>query len=225
MRKKLSNLRNPKILKRLIAATIVVLAISGYLFYVLKTGRVSIDDSLVYAPIINIAPTSQGKLLETDVYENQSVKKGDLLAIVGSEGLHADSDGLVVMANKQIGSLVNPQMPVVQIINIPDMRIAGTIDENKGLKDVKIGQVASFTVDAFPGKTYWGYVDEISPSAKQTQLSFSISSERPTQQFVVYVKYNGANYPEIKNGMSAKLTIFTDTKDRKSTRLNSSHRL
>jgi multidrug resistance efflux pump len=116
------------------------------------------------------------------------------------------------MANNQLGSSAGPTNPVVQIINPNDMRIAGTIDENKGLSDIHVGQVASFTVDALPGQNFWGYVDEISPSAKTTALSFSISSERPTQQFVVYVRYDANKYPEIKNGMSAKLTIYTDTK-------------
>jgi multidrug resistance efflux pump len=149
--------------------------------------------------------------METDVYENEYVQKGDLLAIVGSEAVRAKTNGLIVMANTQTGSMANATNPVVQMIQPEDMRIAGTIDENKGLKDIKVGQVASFSVDAIPGKTYWGYVDEVSPSAKQTQISFSISSERPTQQFVVYVKYDSLKYPEVKNGMSAKLTIYTNT--------------
>jgi multidrug resistance efflux pump len=79
------------------------------------------------------------------------------------------------------------------------------------LDQIKVGQVVSFTIDAFPGKTYWGYVDEVAPTAKTSQLSFSISSERPTQQFIVYARFNSAKYPEIKNGMSAKMTVYTKT--------------
>jgi multidrug efflux pump subunit AcrA (membrane-fusion protein) len=97
------------------------------------------------------------------------------------------------------------------MINFADMRVAGTIDENKGLDKVKIGQTVSFTVDALPGTTFWGYVDEISPTAKQTQLQFSVSSERPTQQFLVYARFNSYAYPQIKNGMSAKMTVYTNT--------------
>jgi multidrug resistance efflux pump len=106
---------------------------------------------------------------------------------------------------------VSTQTQLVQLINTNNIRVAGTLGENKGLNQIRVGQVTSFTVDAFPGKMYWGYVDEISPSAKQTQLSFSISSERPTQQFVIYAKFNAAQYPEIKNGMSAKMTVYTKT--------------
>lgn len=211
MKKLFSKLKDPKILRIIIAVFVIVSVGAIFFFFELRKDRVYIDDSLAYAPIITVSPTTPGNLMETDVYENENVSKGDLLAIVGSQALRANTNGLIVMANTQTGSFATAQTPVVQLIEPELMRIAGTIDENKGLKDVRTGQVASFTVDALPGKTFWGYVDEISPSAKQTQISFSISSERPTQQFVVYVKYDSIKYKEIKNGMSAKMTVYTNT--------------
>ncbi|MDE2026048.1 MAG: efflux RND transporter periplasmic adaptor subunit [Patescibacteria group bacterium] len=203
--------KNKRFVRGLIIAVVAILLVSG-IFYLEKTqGRVFIDDSLVQAPIINVSPAQSEKLMEIDVYDGQKVTRGDVLGIAGTDTLRADTDGLIIMANQQIGSLISVQNPLAQMINTADMRIAGTIDENKGLDSVRVGQVASFTVDALPGRVFWGYVDEVSPSAKQTQLSFSISSERPTQQFVVYVKYDANKYPEIKNGMSAKITVYTNT--------------
>jgi len=212
MKKKLGLLRNKKVLFMLACIVTVVVAISGTLYYAISQGRVAIDDSLVSTPIITIAPVTSGKLQEIDVYENEVIKKGDQIAIVNGQPLYADTDGLVTMANTQIGSIVGSSSPVAQIIDPSQMRIAGTIDENKGLSDIHVGQVVSFTVDALPGKQFWGYVDEIGPTAKQTQLSFSISSERPTQQFVVYARFNAEASSEIRNGMSAKMSVFTKTK-------------
>ncbi len=212
MRNQFKKLKNPQVLKK-IGIIVAVIALIVGIFYFEKThGRVSIEDSLVNAPISSIAPTTPGTLSELDVYEGQTIKKGDKLAIVGGQTLFANTDGVVIMAANQLGNTMSTTTPVVQVIDPNNMRIAGTIDENKGLNTIHVGQVASFTVDALGGKTFWGYVDEISPSAKTTSLSFSISSERPTQQFVVYVRYDANMYPAIKNGMSAKLTIFTDTK-------------
>ena len=211
MKKIITKIREPKVLRVLLLVLAVLATIGGLIFYQVREGRVSIDDSLVAAPISTIAPTTAGPLTELDIYENERIKKGDPIAIIDGQTLYADTDGLVVMANNQMGSLVGPTNPVAQIINPVDMRIAGTIDENKGLSDIRIGQIASFTVDALPGQTFWGYVDEISPSAKQTTATFSISSERPTQQFVVYTRFDAEKYPAIKNGMSAKMTIFTNT--------------
>ncbi|HET9946631.1 MAG TPA: HlyD family efflux transporter periplasmic adaptor subunit [Patescibacteria group bacterium] len=211
MKNVFSQLKNPKVLRILFIIGGVVLITAGILFFLKTTARVSIENSLVSAPVSTISPTTGGKLTEIDVFEGENVHKGDRLAVVGGETLFADTDGIVSMANNQLGSLTNQQTPIVQLIDGNNMRIAGTIDENKGLQDIRVGQTAAFTVDAIDGKTFWGYVDEISPSAKQTQLAFSISSERPTQQFVVYIKYNANAYPEIKNGMSAKITVYTAT--------------
>lgn len=204
-------LRDPKVVRVLVVVTVSILIIGAFLFYELYRGRVSIEDSLVQAPITSISPDAPGKILDVKVYEGEMVKRGDSLATVGTQTLNAYQDGLIVSVNKQIGSIASAQVPVVQIISLKDMRVAGTIDENKGLNKVKVGQPVSFTVDALSGQTFWGYVDEISPTAKQTQLQFSVSNERPTQQFVVYARFNAYEYPQIKNGMSAKMTVYTDT--------------
>ena len=212
MKKTIGKIKNPKVYNFLIGIILGVLLVAGVFYYFLTEGRLKIDNSVISAPIASISPNSAGKLMELDVYEGQMIKKGDTLAIVGTDTLRAATDGLVILANNQIGGNVSPQTQLIQIIDPSNMRVTGTVDENKGLNELKVGQIASFTVDALPGEQFWGYVDEISPSAKQTALSFSISSERPTQQFQVYVKYDGLKYPEIKNGMSAKLTVFTKTR-------------
>jgi multidrug resistance efflux pump len=211
MKNLIAKIKNPKILRAGLVIIIAALLIGGYIGYQLLRDRVSIEDSLVQAPIITISPEVPGAIADIKVYEGERVKRGDTLAIVGTSSLNAYQDGLVVATDNAIGSLASSQTPVVEMINFADMRIAGTLDENKGLDKVQIGQIVSFTVDALPGQTFWGYVDEISPTAKQTQLQFSVSSERPTQQFLVYARFNAYSYPQIKNGMSAKMTVYTNT--------------
>jgi multidrug resistance efflux pump len=201
--------KNPKILEPIIGIIFTAVFIALYFYFQLTTGRVYIENSLIFTPVSNVSTINSGKLIQMNVYEGERIKKGDPLAVVGTDTLRADTDGLVIMANKQLGGTMTIQNPVVSIINLSDMSVVGTIDENKGLNKIHPGQVVSFTVDALPSKTFWGYIDEISPTAKQTQLSFSISSERPTQQFQVYAKFNAYKFPEIKNGMSAKMTIYT----------------
>lgn len=205
----LKKLRNPKVIKAIALFVICALLFAGTLFYFKKESRLFIENSLVDAQIIPIAPQTPGKLKDIFVIEGEKVNKGDALAEVGSEILRSYTDGIITTTSKQFGALVSAQNPPIQMINYYDMRISGTIDENKGLNQIKVGQVVSFTVDALPGKTFWGYVDEVSPAAKQTQLAFSISSERPTQQFLVFAKFNATAYPEIKTGMSSKMTVYT----------------
>lgn len=212
MKNAVAKIKNPKVLRFFVTIIVLALFVAGYMYYQLTQGRVFIDNSLVTGPVSTIAPLSAGTLQELDVYEGQHITKGQPLAVVSGQTLYSNEDALVIQATNQIGSIVSTLNPIGQLIDTNNMRIAGTIDENKGLDQIKVGQVVSFTVDALPEKTFWGYVDEISPSAKQSALSFSISSERPTQQFVVYARYDGTKYPEIKNGMSAKMTVFTNTR-------------
>lgn len=211
MKNLVTKFKNKTVQRVLLVLGILIIVVGGYLYYAKAHGRVSIEDSLVSAPIINVSSSTGGKLLTMPVYEGEQVKRGDELATLDNQTIYADTDGIVVMADTQTGSLITSQTPIVQLVKAQDFRIAGTLDENKGLKDIRVGQVVAFTVDALPGKTFWGYVDEVSPTARTTQIAFSISSERPTQQFEIYARFNAAAYPQIKNGMSAKMTVFTQT--------------
>ena len=197
---------------QLAAGLLLLLIVAAmFWFYQKSVSRISIDHSLIKAPIINISPSLAGKVQEINVKEGQSVKIGDTLAVVGSETLRADADGLIISASDVTGSTVNPQTQLIQMIRPVNMRVMGTLDETKGLSAIHVGQVVSFTVDALPGSVYWGFVDEIAPSANAPTFSFSGSSERPTQQFTIYARFDTSAYPDIKNGMSAKMVVFTRT--------------
>jgi multidrug resistance efflux pump len=211
MKKILAIFNNPKVIKTLVAL-IIFFSVLGAVFFYLKTKqRVNIENSVVSSPIIPLSSSMPGKLKTITAIEGQKVKKGDAVAVVGTEIVRSYTDGIVVETNKQIGAFISPSTPIVKMINTNEIRIDGTIDENKGLNQIKVGQVVSFTIDAITGKTFWGYVDEIAQSAKQTGATFSISSERPTQQFEIYARFDTSAYPEIKNGMSAKMTVYTNT--------------
>lgn len=197
----------------LIFGIIIFVLIIGIYVYIKNTiGRIFIDKSLIQAPVIIVSPSLPGKVQEISVKEGDVVTSGDTLAVVGSETLRAQTDGLIISASDLTGSAVNQQAQLIQMIRPINLRVVGTIDEDKGLNTVKVGQVVSFTIDALPGNTYWGYIDEISPSANTPVFSFSSSTERPTQQFTVYTKFNTSLYPNIKNGMSAKMVVYTKTR-------------
>lgn len=193
------------------AVLAVILVVTAYIIFESLTGRVFIDNSITQSPLITVSPSTAGKVQEIDVKEGENVQTGDTLAVVGSETLRADTDGLVVSAPDLTGSTVTPATTLVEMIRPVNLRLAGTIDENKGLDQIRVGQVVSFTVDALPGATFWGYVDEVSPSSVSPVFSFSTSTERTTQQFTVYARFNSSAYPAIKNGMSAKMVVYTKT--------------
>ena len=211
MEKTSSPFKNKKILLTVGGILAVVLLVVAYILFRNTYGKVKIDNSTIQAPTITISPSTSGKVQEIDVKEGQTVEAGDTLVVVGSETLRADTDGLIISATDLTGSTVNAGTQLIQMIRPVNLRVAGSIDEDKGLNDIRVGQVVSFSVDALPGKTFWGYVDEVSPSAATSTFSFSTSSERTTQHFTIYAKFDSTTYPEIKNGMSAKMVVYTKT--------------
>lgn len=201
--------KNKKFQKIFSGTLLVVVLVASYVLFQKFTGRVFIDNSLIQSPVITVSPSVSDKVKEIDVKEGQTIHTGDTLAVVGSQTLRADTDGLVISAPDLTGSTVNPTTQLIQMIRPVNIRVAGTLDENKGLNQIRVGQVVSFTVDALPGQTFWGYIDEISPSAVAPLFSFSTSTERATQQFTIYAKFDSAANPAIKNGMSAKMVVYT----------------
>ncbi|MCA9372711.1 HlyD family efflux transporter periplasmic adaptor subunit [Candidatus Woesebacteria bacterium] len=212
MKKKPTLLKNRNFWLVIVWVLVLSLVIVAYTLYQKSVDRILIDHSQIQAPVITISPTLQGKVQEIDVQEGQFVQSGDVLAIVGSETLRADTDGLIISASDLTGSTVGPQTQLIQMIRPVNLRVVGTLDEDKGLQKIRVGQVVSFTIDALPGKNYWGFIDAVAPSANSQAFTFSASTERQTQKFTVYAKFDSTAYPDIKNGMSAKMTVYDRTK-------------
>lgn len=212
MNNKTSHFKNKKVIRSLGLIIIITTLAVSYFIYKQYDGKVYIDNSKIQAPVINISPSTSGRVLEMDVKEGDMVQTGDKLAVVGSETLRAYTEGLILSASDLTGSNVSPQTQLIQMIRPSKMRVSGTIDEDKGLNEIKPGQVVSFTIDALPGKTFWGYIDEVSPGANTPVFSFSTSTERQTQQFIVYANFDSSRYKEIKTGMSAKMIVYTKTR-------------
>ena len=203
--KKLS--RNTKILMGLFAFLIIV-ASGGFAYWQSSSKYIYTDKAEVNAQITNLAPQKAGILQEIFVNQGDLVNENTIVARVDSELIKTKTQSIIISTENNIGKLFNPGEAVVTVINPSDLRVIGHIDEDKGLSEIKIGQNAVFTVDTFGSKKYEGVVDEISPSSRQGDIVFNISDKRETRVFDVKVRFDTKQYPELKNGMSAKLWIY-----------------
>lgn len=185
-----------------------ILVVGAAAFLIVSNKRISIDNSMVSAPQIDLAPTVAGPLNAIYVNAGDDVPANTVVAEVGTELIKTKVAGEIISVQKDTGMFFNAGQPVVSMIDPTQLRVVGQIDENKGLSDVHVGQQATFTVDAFGSKIYHGVVDEVSPTSNSQSAVFSISDQRPTQTFDVKIRYDIAAYPELKNGMSAKVTIY-----------------
>ena len=191
-----------------IGLMILALALTGaYLIYASR--QVTIDTAVVSAPLIDLAPTVSGRLNALYAQEGDTLPADVPVALVGTQVVKTKTAGLVVKVDDVIGAQVAAGTSVVTMINPSALRVVGKIDENKGLAQIKVGDPATFTIDAFGSKTYEGVVDEVAPSSAQVDVVFNISDQRPTNQFDVYVRFNPLAYPELKNGMSARIWVHT----------------
>ena len=197
------------IVQSMIGIIIVFLFLAVFIFWQANHGTVSIENSEINVPIINLSSVTSGTLDELYVHEGEIIPVNTPVALVGTNTVTSKQDGLITDVQNNIGAFFAPGQAVVSMIHPEDMRVLGSIEENKGLEKIKPGQNATFTVDAFSGKTYVGIVESVSQVSDDTGVVFSISDKRPTKKFDVKVRFNVADYPELKNGMSAKIIIYT----------------
>lgn len=192
----------------LLVAVIAAIA-AGLIYFMLESTRVYVDSASIEAPVIDLTPSSPGKLSQVFVNEGDSILADTPVAQVGNELVKSKTAGIIVNVPDTIGTVVNPGEPVVEMIDPSQLRVVGKVDEDKGLSRIQVGDQVSFTVDAFGGRTYSAVVDEVSPTSEQAGVVFNISDQREVKQFDVKARFDTNSYPELKNGMSARMWVYT----------------
>lgn len=195
-------------MQSIIAIVLIFGSLGGMIFWQKASTTVFIDMSVLEAPIAHIAPSSGGVLNALYVKEGDYITANTAIAQIGTETLFAKEDGVVVGKPQVLGTYVTPGQKIVDVVSNNRMRVVGTLEETEGLSDIQPGQSVSFTVDAYSGKTYEGVVDSVSPVSNEAGIAFSISDKRPVKKFNVYARFDASSYPELKSGMSAKMTVY-----------------
>lgn len=181
------------------------------LFYVsLSKNRVYVEKSSIEAPAVDLSSGNGGTLQKLYVSAGDEVRADEAVAQIGNEIVKSRDAGLIISVQNEIGKYFSPGESVVSMINSSDLRVIARVEEDKGLSSVAVGQKVTFTVDAFGSKEYSGIVDEVSPTARSGDVVFNISTARQEQEFNTKIRFDTNEYPELKNGMSAKAWIYID---------------
>jgi len=120
--------------------------------------------------------------------------------------IRAPVDGVVIKRSVDVGQTVaaSLQAPELFVIakDLRDMQVDTSIDE-ADVGRVQIGQRASFTVDAFPGRQFNGQVKSVRKAAQNVQ------------NVVTYIAIVSASNErgELLPGMTANVRITTDTRE------------
>lgn len=191
------------------SAGVAILIIGSVASYIIFSNKeIAIDTASISAPLIDLSPTASGRLNAVYVNEGDRLLANAPVALVGTEVVKTKMAGLIVRVNNTIGAQVASGQTVVEMIDPTQSRVVGKIDENKGLAQIRVGDPATFTVDAFGSESFTGVVDEIAPTSNQSDVVFNISAQREIQQFSVKVRFDTSAYPQLKNGMSARIWIY-----------------
>ncbi len=180
----------------------------GLAWWTVSQKTVYIDQAQIEAPVVTLSPTQNGILEHTYVTEGEVIPPDTVVAQVGVEEIKSTQGGLVLTARTDLGSAMTPQDAIVTTIDPTQLRAVGQLQEDKGLADVKVGDPATFTVDAFGGQEFTGVVDEVAPVANQGDVVFNISDQRQEQNFDVKVKFDTMANPQLHQGMSAKIWVY-----------------
>lgn len=197
-------------MRTILVIVLFVVALGGGIgAYLLVTNQsVYIENSTIEAPEIDLAPITAGILENMYVKAGDNVTANEVVARVGNELIQTKITGIVTKADATIGQQYNAGQTVVAMVDPSALRVVGQIEENKGLSRIAVGQYAIFTADAYGSEKFSGAVDEISPEAQSSDVVFQISDKREEQIFDVKVRFDTSVYPQLKNGMSAKLWVY-----------------
>jgi len=120
--------------------------------------------------------------------------------------IRAPVDGVVIKRSVDVGQTVaaSLQAPELFVIarDLRDMQVETSIDE-ADVGRIRAGQRATFTVDAFPGRTFAGEVRQVRKSAQTVQ------------NVVTYTVLVSAANPDgqLMPGMTANVRVVTDTRE------------
>jgi len=119
--------------------------------------------------------------------------------------LRSPVTGLVLHKNAEAGETLNPGISVVTLMDPDDLWLRAYVPETD-IGRVKLGQAATISVDAYPGRRFEGAITEIGSEAEFTPKNVQTKKERVNLVFRIKIAVRN---PEgvLKPGMPADAEI------------------
>ncbi len=150
---------------------------------------------------VKAGPT-QAQIDQADIAVQQAQLQVDQAAKVLTDmSLIAPSDGIVSLVNVQVGSVVSPALPAVQITNISPLHVVVQVDEID-IHKIREGLPAKVKVDALPGVEL--------PAVIET-IALVGTNDNGIINYDVQVRLD-ANDPRVRAGMTAEASVVVDQK-------------
>ncbi len=106
------------------------------------------------------------------------------------------------------GEVAQPGLPLFSVIDLQQVELVIYMPTDR-IGQVKLGQAAQVTVDAYPGLTFAGMVTHISDQAEFTPKNVQTQEERAHTVFAVKIRLDNAS-GTLKAGMPADARLRVD---------------
>ena len=127
----------------------------------------------------------QAQLQLAEAQAQQSMAELTELRIrLGQSKIYAPMSGVVSQRYIDPGALVNPNQPILQIVNLATMVTQGNVPE-RNIAKLTIGNPANVMVDAVPGRGFEGVVARIAPVLDAATRSALIEIDIPNREMVL----------------------------------------
>jgi len=224
-----------KIITIVVAALLAVGAVTGVYFLYESMNYFKTNNASVSADTIKIMPLVSGTIESWNVQEGDDVKQDEVLGRQDVSSLISNSDinqsalessadsilskaeikapiaGKIIQSNVIKGSTAAAGSTVAVLADTSNLYIKANIEETDIFK-VKVGQSVSIKIDAYPGKTFTGYVETVGAATQsvitgQTAINTSGTFSKTTQLIPVKITLiNDGNLP-MMIGMNATVKI------------------
>ena len=206
----------------ILGALVVVLGVTAVYFAYQNSHYIVTEDAKVDAMIVKVSPQINGKILELNFEENQTVEANAILGRQSDDTLAATANvdltvirspisGKIIKKLASPGEMGSASNPVALMIDPDNIYVTANIEEDK-IKKVKEGQEVRLTVDSYPDVWFRGKVDSIgSASASTFSLLPSQSSGtfvKVTQRIPVKIRFQEKYEEDLLPGMNAIVKIY-----------------
>ncbi|MBC7232797.1 MAG: efflux RND transporter periplasmic adaptor subunit [Chloroflexi bacterium] len=124
-------------------------------------------------------------------------------ATLDAATMTAPFDGTVISVGAEAGDIVSSSTVIVTLADLSNLRVLASVDETD-ISKVEVGQEATITFDAFPGRKFRGKVLEVPLEGKLVQNVVT---------YEVPISLEGTEGVPLKPGMTANVSIIVGRRE------------
>jgi membrane fusion protein (multidrug efflux system) len=109
--------------------------------------------------------------------------------------------------------MVGPERPLLAVVPTDDVWVVANFKEDQ-LGDLRVGERARITIDAFRGRVFSGHVDSIAGASGARFALLPPDNAtgnyiKVVQRIPVLIRFDGAAGIDLRPGLSADVTVYT----------------